>query len=442
MKHNYITSIYKDYLSDERMAQIVSGENYVRNLLQFEVALAKAQAEINIIPKSAAEEIENVIAEIQIAPESLAGGSLQNGIPTIALLKTVKSKLSEEASSYLHFGATSQDVMDTAYVLMVQESLDYLEVQLKALIKAFGKQLEQNKDVVSIGRTRSQQAVPLTLGIKISNWLNPLLDKLAALDNLRAQVLTIQLGGAVGSLSAIDADSDALLEHLANTLGLNKSFPWHNDGSKVALFTNWVTTVSASVAKIAKDILTFSQTEIGEVIENKNGGGKSSTMPHKNNPILSEAIVALAQQNIHLNAASQISIINMNERDAVAWIAEWLSLPDLLTNTAAILKHAITIGENMEFQLAAVERNLQLTNGLVYSEAASFELAKHFGREIAKSKVTAACALAVADKITLAAALEQTVEQNINWSAVFEAATQKGIGQQLVAATLNRIEAL
>ncbi|MEZ5021858.1 MAG: lyase family protein [Chitinophagales bacterium] len=226
---------------------------------------------------------------------------------------------------------------------------------------------------------------------------------------------------------------------MAKELQLQVSFPWHNDGSTIAEFTNWLTIISATIAKIAKDILTLSQTEIGEVIENKNGGGKSSTMPHKNNPILSEAIVALGNQNIQLNAASQASMINMNERDAVAWMAEWLSIPHLIVNTGTILNHAVTIGQNMAFQTDKIEHNLQMLNGLIYSEAASFELQKYYTKSEAKKLVGNACELVMKQNIGLATALKEVCKQEIDWESIFSSSNQKGISDELVTHTLTRI---
>ncbi|MEZ5009773.1 MAG: lyase family protein [Chitinophagales bacterium] len=438
-KKNYISSIFQSYLSDNTLANIVSGESFIQKMLQFEMALAKCQAELDIIPKTAAQEIITVVSSIQIQPESLAESTRNNGIPTIELLNQIKAKLSASSASYLHYGATSQDVIDTAYVLMIKESIEVLEARLKVAIQAFGKQLQANKDIVIVGRTRTQQAVPLTLGIKIANWINPLIHQYHHLEHIKTNVLRVQLGGAVGSLSTIKDQGQALNHLMAKELQLQVSFPWHNDGSTIAEFTNWLTIISATIAKIAKDILTLSQTEIGEVIENKNGGGKSSTMPHKNNPILSEAIVALGNQNIQLNAASQASMINMNERDAVAWMAEWLSIPHLIVSTGTILNHAVTIGQNMAFQTDKIEHNLQMLNGLIYSEAASFELQKYYTKSEAKKLVGNACELVMKQNIGLATALKEVCKQEIDWESIFSSSNQKGISDELVTHTLTRI---
>ncbi|MEZ5003042.1 MAG: lyase family protein [Chitinophagales bacterium] len=441
-KSNYISSIFQSYLSDNVLANILSGASFIEKMLQFESALANCQAALNIIPKDAAQEIETVIAAIHVDADSLAESTLANGIPSIELLKQIRANLSSTSAGYLHYGATSQDVIDTAYVLMIKDSIEILEARLKTVIQSLKHHLESNKDIAIVGRTRSQQAIPLTLGIKIANWINPLIDQLNHLPTVNASVLRVQLGGAVGSLSTMEDKGQALSDLMAQKLDLKDSFPWHNDGSSIAGFTNWLTVVSASIAKIAKDILTLSQTEIGEVIENKNGGGKSSTMPHKNNPILSEAIVALAHQNIQLNAASQSSMINMNERDAVAWMAEWLSIPHLIINTGTILNHMTTIAQNMEFQTDKIKQNLQLLNGLIYSETATFELCQYYSKQEAKQKVEEACALVNHQNITLDIALQKICPEKIDWNAVFNASDQKGISNDLVAHTLKRIASI
>ena len=358
---NYQSAIFSKYLSDKAMLSIISDEALIQYMLYFEIALAKAQAKLKIIPTASAIEIETVLSKIKITPKSLAAGTLQNGIPVITLLSLAKEKLSADAKQYLHYGATSQDVMDTAQILILKDAMLLIEQKIKVLVQLLKKMSAKYGKAVCMARTRGQLAMPTTFGNKINNWLQPLQRQLEKSGELKKAVLKLQFGGAVGTLSVYGNKAKQLSTALGTLLKLPSALVWHTQRDSICMFTNWLATLSGILGKMGTDILVMSQSEINEVIEkNAAGGGKSSAMPHKNNPVLSEALVALARINATLQSQMLQSLVHVNERDATAWILEWNALPQMLINTSAALNHAIAIGTNIKVDTGNMKKNVDL----------------------------------------------------------------------------------
>ncbi len=346
-------------MSDEAMLSIVSDEAFINKMLQFETALAKTQALLDIIPKHSATEINAVINKIQIAPGELAEGTLRNGVPVITLLSLVKQHLSKEVQQHLHYGATSQDVMDTAQVLIIRDAIALAEEKLDALINALTQLLNEYGDVACMAHTRGQQAMPITFGVKINAWLQPLQRQIERLNEIKKRILIVQLGGAAGTLSLYGDKGDLLVDVLAKELGLQTSSQWHTQRDNLSEFTNWLAMLTGILGKMGADILVMAQSEIDEIIENAEGGGKSSSMPHKNNPVLSEALVAIARLNATLQMQQLQSMIHVNERDATAWILERNAIPQMLVNASTALNHAIIIATKMKVNEGNMKRNVE-----------------------------------------------------------------------------------
>ncbi|MFK7776257.1 MAG: lyase family protein [Saprospiraceae bacterium] len=328
--------IYSQYLSDAEIQQLISEESCIKKMISVEIALAKVQAQQGIIPKSAAKEITNQLKDFSPSPDALAQGTLENGIPTIPLLALAKKELSENTQDYLHWGATSQDIIDTANVLMIKEVLKVFEKRLVKIISALKSLTKKHEQTYMVARTRTQQAVPISFGLKVNNWLQPLERHLERLEEMKPRLLVIQFGGAGGNLAALENKGWETAQLLAKKLKLNFAGVWHSQRDNIVEFSNWLALVAASFGKMAQDILLLAQTEIGEIIENKKGGGKSSTMPHKNNPVLSEAIVALFRFTNQLSGNNLQAMIHQNERDAAAWTLEWLALPQMIMSVGTI----------------------------------------------------------------------------------------------------------
>ena len=359
---NYQSKIFSQYLSDEEMTVAVGDEAFINKMLQFEIALAKSQASLNIIPKLPANEIGKTLSEIKISPAELAEGTLQNGVPVVTLLSIAKNKLSGEAQKYLHYGVTSQDVMDTAQVLIFRDVLAMIEKKADQLHNALKELFNKHKGVQCMARTRGQQAMPITFDVKVDAWMQPVERQMQRLREIKRRLLVVQLGGAAGTLSVFGDKGRQLVEVLANELDLQTSSPWHSQRDNICEFTNWLAILTGVLGKMGSDILVMSQSEIGEVIENP-GGGKSSVMPHKNNPVLSEALVAMARMNATLQMQLLESIIHVNERDGSAWILEWNAVPQMLLNTGTALNHAVTIATKMKVLTDHMRRNVEIFFG-------------------------------------------------------------------------------
>ncbi len=440
--------MFSKYLSDNEIAAICSEEQLVYQMLQFEIALARAQGDLGIIPKKAAEAIAESLKDVEIPPQYLAEGTLQNGIPTITLIALAKQYLPDDAKDYIHFGATSQDVMDTAQVLIIKNAISIFEKRIHVLIQNLSILIEKHAQTPMIGRTRTQQAVPIPFGLKVANWAKPFIRHLERLEQMKPRLLVVQFGGAVGTLSSLNNskgknEGKIISQKLADYLNLNDSNPWHTQRDNFAEWANWLAMVTGSLGKMAQDILIMSQTEINEIVENTEGGGKSSTMPHKNNPILSEAIVVLAKQNALLAALQLQSMIHANERDGTAWALEWQNLPAMMTHCGTALNHALTISTHLKVNEKQMLRNLNSLNGLVFSEAASFILAQYLPRNEAKIIVEKACSIVFTEGVHLADALDKlTIDLKINWHNALQADGQMGISSEIIEDVLREISEL
>lgn len=356
---NYQSIIFSRYLGDEQMLWLVCDEALINKMLLFEMALAKAQASIGVIPEDAANEINNVLVQIKIHPVNLAAGTLQNGVPVISLLSIAKEHLSAETKKHLHYGATSQDAMDTAQVLMIRDAVNLIEQRINTLIINLTRLLNQYGKTPCMAHTRGQQAIPVTFATKINAWLQPLQRQMERLAEIKKRLLVVQLGGAAGTLSFYPGKATALISTLADELKLLPASSWHTQRDNLCEFTNWLAMLTGITGKMGADILVMSQSEINEVTENVEGGGKSSAMPHKNNPVLSEALVAVARLNATLQSQQLQSLVHVNERDATAWILEWNAIPQMIINTGTALSHAISISTTIKVNADAMQQNIE-----------------------------------------------------------------------------------
>jgi 3-carboxy-cis,cis-muconate cycloisomerase len=355
---NYQSAIYSKYLSNEKMVAVVSDEALIEKVLKFEAALARTQQKLGIIPSSVAETIISVLDKARINPDDLAQGTVRDGIPIVALLGLVKDLLNEDSKAFLHYGATSQDALDTAQVLIASEAITLLKGMLADLQNNLEKLDNSYGLTQCMTRTRGQLAAPSTFGLRIKSWLQPVQRQLQRLKEFLPRLLKVQLGGAVGDLAVFKSNGKALTDALASHLGLASASSWHVQRDTLAEFTNWLAMCSSITGKMGADILVMSQNEIGEVEELASGGGKSSTMPHKNNPVLSEAMVALAKLNASLQSRMLESLVHAGERDATAWILEWETLRQMMIYAAATLSHAVKISSEIKVHPDIMEKNV------------------------------------------------------------------------------------
>lgn len=360
------------------------------------------------------------MAKGRALPEDLRAGTVSAGVPVPALVAALRATAGPEGS-WLHWGATSQDIVDCANVLQWRDMLDLLAARIGALLNALEKASLAQAHQPMAGRTRSQVAVPISLGLRIAQWAQPLIGLEQDLPGLRARLLRVQFGGAAGSASAVGDKGAALSAALAADLGLADSPCWHTDRSAVVVLGGWLTAVTAALAKLARDLIVMGRSEIAEL--RAGSGGGSSTMPQKSNPVAAEAIVTLADFVALLQPGLARAAAPLEERDGAAWSLEWLCLPQMGMATAAALRHAQSLAVSLRPDPDRMASQLAEEGGAALSEAASFALAAHMPREAAQELVKGALAQARAAKCSLVEQLSQDphVKDLEDWAVALDA---------------------
>ncbi|EZQ01383.1 3-carboxy-cis,cis-muconate cycloisomerase [Acinetobacter sp. Ver3] len=419
-----MSQLYASLFYQNDVNIIFSDEALVKYMLRAEVALAQAQAEVGVIPLIAAEtiqrvaeqEIHSIINFDHLAQSSGLAGNI--AIPFVKQFTAAVKKINEDASRYVHWGATSQDIIDTAFMLQAQDALQLIEKQLIQAIQATKKLTIQYRDQVMIGRTWLQQGLPLTFGHKTARWLSSLDRDLKRVQQLQQHVLTAQLGGAVGTLASLTEYGSAVVSSYAQKLGLNTPVcTWHGERDRVAEIAHVLATITGNLGKMARDWSLMMQTEIAEVFEPSGAGrGGSSTMPHKRNPVAAASILAAANRVPALMSSIYQSLVQEHERSLGAWHAEWLALPELFQLTAGSLSRAIDVFTGLEVDPENMFRNLECTQGLIMAEALMMSLAPQMGRLNAHHLVEAACKQAVAEQRHLL----DVVQNNPEILAIFD----------------------
>jgi 3-carboxy-cis,cis-muconate cycloisomerase len=244
-------------------------------------------------------------------------------------------------------------------VLIIREAIAILEERVNALIEALTQLSGKYGDTPCMAHTRGQQAMPITFRVKINAWMQPLQRQMKRIEEIKARILIVQLGGAVGTLNVYGEKGKSLVDAIAGELNLQSSSSWHTQRDNFCEFTNWLAMLTGILGKMGADILVMSQSEINELVESTQGGGKSSAMPHKNNPVLSEALVAIANMNATLQMQQLQSLVHVNERDATAWIPEWSAIPEMLIHTGTALNHALAIVIKMKVNTGNMKKNVE-----------------------------------------------------------------------------------
>lgn len=385
------SAIYRGLISDAALASLFSDAGEIRGLLEVEAALARAQGTLGLIPKDAAAAIDAAAKGLIVDPGTLAAGTASAGVPITALVAQLRAAAGE-AGAYAHWGATSQDIMDTALIRRLKSAITLIEMRLNKLAQILMAQAKDHRRSVMAGRTRFQQAVPTSYGLKAAGWLSGLTRHQTRLRELKARLLAIQLGGAAGTLAAVGTDGARLVEALARELGLvAPALPWHTQRDNLAEFAGWLSLVSGALGKMAGDVLLMAQSEIAEL--RPAAGGGSSTMPQKANPIAGEVLVTLAAFNAGQLGSMHGALAQEHERGGAAWTLEWLVLPQMVMATGAGLAKAGELMEGLMIDAARMRANVEATNGLMMAEAATFALAKHMPRGEAEKLVGEACKL-------------------------------------------------
>jgi 3-carboxy-cis,cis-muconate cycloisomerase len=387
------SAIFRDIFSTEAMRRVFSDENRVQKYLDIEAALAKVQARLGIIPREAAEEIVKHCQAAEYDFALLKKQTERIGYPVLPVVQQLVKKCANGVGEWCHWGATTQDITDTATVLQIREALDLVESEIKAISKALAGLAKKYRDTPMAGRSNLQQAVPITFGFKAATLLSGFDRHLQRLKELRPRVLVGEFGGAAGTLASLGKDGLKVQEGLMKELSLGQpAIAWHTMRDAIAETGCFLGLVTGTLGKIATDVKLMMQTEVEEVYEPfAEGRGSSSTMPQKRNPISCNYIVActsMVRQNV---AALLDAMVEDHERSTGPWEIEWISVPEIFCLAAGALNHARFLMEGLEVDPARMRANLDLTRGLIVSEAVMMGLGPSLGRQRAHDLVYDIC---------------------------------------------------
>ncbi|MBS7812445.1 3-carboxy-cis,cis-muconate cycloisomerase [Roseococcus pinisoli] len=385
---------------------------FLQRMLDFEAALARAQSRLGIVPAEAAAAITAAAAVDGLDFAALAEATRNTGYPVVGLVKQLTAASGPEAGRWTHWGATTQDVMDTAVVLQMRDGLALIRSELLAVNAALGRLARRHRATIMAGRTHLQHALPVTFGYKVAVWLSPLLTMVERLDQLRPRVERLELGGAAGTLASLGEQGIAVQRELARELDLAcPDIPWHVARDGIAEAVNFLGLVCGSLSKIATDVILLMQTEVAEVNEpHVFGRGGSSTMPQKRNPISCEYIIAQSR-GVHALVPQVLAAMAQDqERGTGPWQTEMLAIGQAFNLTHGALAQARFLAEGMVVDPARMRKNLAATGGLIASEQVMMELAPVLGRGEAHHLVNNACDAAIAQGIPLAEALRRMPE--------------------------------
>ncbi|HEX9413663.1 MAG TPA: 3-carboxy-cis,cis-muconate cycloisomerase [Ktedonobacterales bacterium] len=371
------------------MARIWSGEMMVRYMCAFEAALARAEAQTGVIPQAAAEAIAAACVSGPLDVPAIFREAALAGTPAIPLVRMLEERVEAAARGYVHWGATSQDVIDTALVLQMRDGLGLLRARMLALGDACAALADEHRHTLMVGRTLLQQALPITFGLKAARWLALTTRQVRALVALRGQVSVVQCGGAAGTLAALGAAGLRVTDLLAAELGLAvPELPWHTERDRVAAVAAGLGVLAGAMAKIAQDVVLLAQSEVGEVSEaSAEGKGGSSALPQKHNPV--DAVAARAAARLAIGVVPVVlgAMAQEHERAAGAWQAEWEALPQLFRYTSGAVDHVVAAIAGLRVHDDRLRENLAAARGLVLAEALVMALAPTLGRRAAQRVV-------------------------------------------------------
>ena len=395
--------LYDKLFRNEALDRIFSAHETIQSLLQFEAALARAESQAGVIPEpdaraiSAACHAENFDLE-DIAKQAAHSGNV--AIPLVKQLTEQVTKSNKDAARFVHWGATSQDALDTGMALQLRRGLEVIDHDLGRLIPALAELAEKHRSTPVVARTWMQQALPTTFGFIVAGWLDAMLHHRQRLVELRAQNLVLQFGGAVGTLAALSDRGEQVARALASELHLPlPPIPWHTHRGRFAEIAAALGICVASLGKIARDISLHAQTEIGELAEPAaEGRGGSSTMPHKRNPVTCATVLAASVRVPGLVATVLSAMQQEHQRALGGWQAEWETLPEIVCLAGGALHHLAEMLPGLQVNDARMRENLEATNGLIYAEAVSMALGDRLGKLPAHMQVEAACRKAAMEK--------------------------------------------
>lgn len=392
------SEVFGDLFGTSEMRALFADQRRFQAMLDVEAALARAEARLGVVPATAAEAITRA-ARVEVLDLAAVGERTRLvGYPVVGLVKELERAAGPDGAGYVHWGATTQDIMDTALVLQIRRGFGLLEAELLRLVRELASRAERHRNDVMAGRTHLQHALPITFGYKCAVWLAPVADHVERLRLLRRRVEVVQFGGAVGTLASLGDQGRAVAEALAAELGLGvPDAPWHSARERIAEVAAFLGLLTGSLAKFATDVVLLMQTEVAEVAEPyRKGRGGSSTMPQKRNPIASEFILAAARGVAALVPLVLNAMAGDHERSTGPWQSEFLALPQMFVLASGALSHAAAVAEGMTADVVRMRRNVEATQGMISAEAVMMALAEKTGRGQAHRLVERASAQALA----------------------------------------------
>jgi 3-carboxy-cis,cis-muconate cycloisomerase len=392
------SAVFRDIFTTEAMRRVFSDENRVQKYLDFEAALARAQARLGIIPKEAAEEICRHCHAAEIDFAKLKTQTERIGYPVLPVVQQLVALCRDGLGEWCHWGATTQDITDTATVMQIREALTLIEGDLDRIADALAALARKYRDTPMAGRSNLQQAVPITFGYKMATVLAGFERHKERLAQLRARVLVGEFGGAAGTLSSLGGQGLATQAELMKELKLGQpAIAWHTARDTIAETGCFLGLVTGSCGKIAFDIKLMMQTEVEELYEPfHEGRGSSSTMPQKRNPISSVYITALTAVVRQQVPALLDAMVEDHERATGPWEIEWIVLPEIFCYTAGALAQTEFVLTGLQVDDKKMRANLDLTKGLIVSEAVMMGLGPFLGRQYAHDLVYDVCRKVVA----------------------------------------------
>lgn len=389
--------LYAALFGDPQTEALFSARAELDAMIRVEAALALAQAQLGVIPADAGPAIAAACAASRIDPASLAQATARNGVPVPALVAALRRGMEgQPQAAFLHWGATSQDIMDSALALRLARLLTLWEGRLHAVLARLADLAADHADLAMAARTYGQAATPTGFGAVAAGWGWPLLAQSRALPTLRGQVLCVSLSGAAGTLAAMGPQGPAVRSALAEALALrDPGHSWHSDRSGPGQLADWIAGLAATLGKLAEDLLLMTQSGIATVTIA--GGGASSTMPQKQNPVGPSALAALARQALGLAGTFRAAGLHRQQRDGAAWFTEWLTLPPLCAAAGAMLRICDDVLARLAPGAGAMARDLRAGQGTIHAEALAFALAERgiLNRAAAAQQVAALCARAL-----------------------------------------------
>ena len=413
--------IFGALYGSDAMRAVFDDMAFCQRMLDVEAALARVQARLGIIPAEAAAAITEAARVENLDVAAMRASVANVGYPVVGLVAGLSAACGEHGG-WTHWGATTQDIMDSATSLQVRDGLALLRADLVAVVRALATQAAAHRTTLMAGRTHLQHALPVTFGLKLATWLAPLAAHVERLDQLAPRACAVQFGGAAGTLASLGEHGLAVMEGLGAELDLTvPDAPWHVGRDGLAEAVGFLGLLCGSLSKIATDVILLAQNEVAELTEPYvHGRGQSSTMPQKRNPIASEYILASTRAVQALVPLMQGAMAGDHERATGPWQAEPLAIGQAFVLAHGALRHARAIAEGMVVDTAKMRANLDLTGGLIVAEAVMMGLAPLLGREAAHHVVKHACDRALADGITLATALahESAVTARLDAGAI------------------------